>query len=42
MASISGFPAIQRKGAYNIYLFNRSVDGKWSYERKPAKVFIDD
>lgn len=42
MATLSGFPTIQRKGQYNIYIFNRSLDGKWSYKREPAKVFVND
>ncbi len=42
MASLAGFPTIQRKGVYDIYIFNRSPDGKWSYKRNSAKVFIDD
>jgi hypothetical protein len=41
-ASLAGFPTTQRKGAYDVYLFKRSPDGKWSYERFQAKVFVND
>ena len=41
-ASLAGFPTTQRKGAYDVYLFKRSPDGKWSYERSQAKVFVND
>lgn len=42
MATLSGFPSIQRKGHYDIYVFKRSLDGKWTVKREPAKVFVND
>ena len=42
MANVSAFPSVQRKGRYFVYIFSRSSDGKWNFERKPAKVFIND
>lgn len=42
VAYVSAFPSVQRKGKYSIYVFSRGGDGKWSFQRKPAKVFIND
>ncbi len=42
VASVSAFPTVQRKGRYFVYSFARSPDGKWSFERKQAKVFVND
>jgi hypothetical protein len=42
VANVSAFPSVQRKGKYFIYVFSRGSDGKWGFERKPAKVFIND
>ena len=42
VANVSAFPSVQRKGKYFTYVFSRSSDGKWNFERKPAKVFIND
>jgi hypothetical protein len=42
VASVSAFPSVQRKGHYFIYAFSRNGQGKWNFERKPAKVFIND
>ncbi|MDS4042489.1 MAG: hypothetical protein RKP20_15110 [Candidatus Competibacter sp.] len=42
VASVSAFPSAQRKGKYFIYAFSRNLDGKWNFERKPAKVFVND
>lgn len=42
VASVSAFPSAQRKGKYFIYAFSRNSDGKWNFERKPAKVFVND
>jgi hypothetical protein len=42
VANVCAFPAIQRKGKYFIYVFSRNSGGKWDFERKPAKVFIND
>ena len=41
-ASVSAFPTAQRKGKYLVYYFARNSDGKWSFERKHAKVFVND
>jgi hypothetical protein len=41
-AEVSAFPSVERKGKYFIYLFSRSPDGKWAFQRNPAKVFIND
>lgn len=40
--SISAFRSTQRKGAYDIYHFDRASDGKWSLKRYPAKVHSND
>jgi hypothetical protein len=42
IASVSAFPSVQRKGKYLIYAFSRNVDGRWNFERKQAKVFVND
>jgi hypothetical protein len=41
-ANVSAFPSVQRKGKYFTYLFSRGSNGKWTFERKPAKVFVND
>lgn len=41
-ATISAFPTIQRKGRYYIYAFTRAPDGKWTFIRHSAKVYIND
>lgn len=41
-AGISVFPMIQRKGKYFIYQFTRAPDGKWTFKRESAKVFVND
>jgi len=42
VASVSAFPTVERKGKYFVYAFSRNSDGKWNFERKPAKVFVND
>jgi hypothetical protein len=42
MANVSAFPTVQRQGQYWMYAFSRHVDGTWHFERKPAKVFVND
>jgi hypothetical protein len=42
VASVSAFPSKERKGRYFLYAFARSSDGTWSFERKQAKVFVND
>jgi hypothetical protein len=41
-AQVSAFPSIKRKGAYNIYVFQRAPDGKWTFDLRQEKVFIND
>jgi hypothetical protein len=41
-AEVSAFPSVERKGKYFQYAFSRGPDGKWNFERKPAKVFAND
>jgi hypothetical protein len=41
-ASLAAFPTFQRKGRYDLYLFQRGSDGTWSYARSDAKVFAND
>jgi len=42
VANVSAFPSVKRKGRYYLYIFSRGSDGKWNFERKPTKVFIND
>jgi hypothetical protein len=42
VASVSAFPKAERKGSYFVYVFTQSPQGAWTYERKPAKVFVND
>lgn len=41
-AQISAFPTTQRKGKYYIYVFKRGPEGKWTFTRNSAKVFVND
>ncbi len=41
-AVISGFPSVERKGRYEIFIFTRGSEGQWSFTRQPAKVFAND
>jgi hypothetical protein len=41
-ASINAFPSVQRKGRYQIYDFKTGPDGKWTFDRHEAKVFVND
>ena len=41
-ASLAGFPALTRKGAYDLYRFERGAAGTWSFTRSDAKVFATD
>jgi len=41
-ASLAAFPTLQRKGRYDLYLFQRGSDGAWSYTRSEPKVFASD
>jgi hypothetical protein len=42
VANVSAFPSVHRKGKYFTYLFSRTSDGNWVFQRKPAKVFVND
>jgi hypothetical protein len=42
VANVSAFPAVERKGKYFSYVFTRNPDGRWSFTRKPNKVFNND
>ena len=42
VANMSAFPSIQRKGKYFSYAFSLNLEGKWNFERKLAKVFVND
>jgi hypothetical protein len=41
-ASLAAFPTLQRKGRYDLYLFQRGPAGTWSYTRSETKVFAHD
>jgi hypothetical protein len=41
-AVVSGFPSVERKGRYEIFIFTRGSDGRWSVTRQSAKVFAND
>jgi len=41
-ASLAAFPTLQRKGRYDLYLFQRAADGTWSYTRSEPKVSAND
>jgi hypothetical protein len=38
-AELLGFKQLERTGDYDIFLFNRAADGKWSCQQKAASVF---
>ncbi|HAM71304.1 MAG TPA: hypothetical protein DCM86_06645 [Verrucomicrobiales bacterium] len=40
--SVAGFPTLERKGKYDLYLFDRAADGQWSVKQESRKVFITD
>ena len=42
IATVAAFPSVQRKGRYLLYAFSRGADGRWNFERKLEKVFIND
>ena len=41
-ASIAAFPQPERKGRYDLYLFQRQPDGGWSLTRSEMRVFASD
>ncbi|MEI2722829.1 MAG: hypothetical protein V9H26_04600 [Verrucomicrobiota bacterium] len=42
VANVSAFPTVDRRGKYFIYLFSQDSGGNWTFQRKEAKVFIND
>ena len=42
MANVSAFPTVNRRGKYFMFLLSRNLDGKWTFQRNAAKVFIND
>jgi hypothetical protein len=42
VATISAFATRKRKGWYYIYSFTREPQGKWTSDRKQARVFVND
>ena len=41
-ATLSGFPKVERRGRYDLFVFRRGGDGAWAVERSERKVFVDD
>lgn len=41
-ATLAGFPAVERRGRYDLFVFRRGEDGAWAVERRDQKVFVDD
>ncbi len=41
-ATLAGFPSLERKGAYDFYVFTRGADGTWSMARTVRKVSATD
>ena len=41
-AYVSAFPTTERKGKYYIFNFTRDSNGKWNFDRKLSKVFVND
>ena len=41
-AAVAGFRAVERKGHYDLYIFSRAPDGKWSSQYYARKVFVND
>lgn len=41
-ASVSAFPAPERTGKYEVFVFSRSGAGPWTHTRHSAKVFNTD
>ena len=42
VATLAGFPAVERRGRYDLFVFRRGDDGAWAVERQEQKVFVDD
>jgi len=41
-ATIAAFQSVEHKGTYDLFIFRRMPDGKWSFTQYPAKVFVND
>ena len=41
-ASIAAFPKLERKGRYDLYVFQHQPDGRWTLTRSEMKVFAND
>ena len=41
-ASLAAFPTLARKGHYDVHQFDRGPDGRWTFKRSDAKVFVTD
>lgn len=41
-ATLAGFPTLDRRDAYDRYVFTRGADGAWSFHRQAMKVFAND
>lgn len=41
-AQMLAFPTLERRGRYDLYLFERQADGHWSSKRTERKVFATD
>jgi len=39
---LSAFPSATRKGQYDVFVFERTQDGTWSFQRSTAKVHVND
>lgn len=42
VANVSAFPTVNRRGKYFLYLLSRNADGNWAFQRRAAKVFVND
>lgn len=42
IASVAGFPTLDRRGRYDLYAFERGADGRWTFRRTEMKVFRND
>jgi hypothetical protein len=41
-ATLAAFPILERKGHYDLYIFERATDGRWSFKRSDMKVFANE
>jgi hypothetical protein len=42
LATLAAFPILERKGHYDLYIFERAADGRWSFKRSDMKVFANE